>query len=148
MKIIGHIPAGLAKVVDGLMLSGRLLKWLIKIDGKHRDTPEDKWLSGDGTKIPCIYIYFGTKVHKSNVWEKIKQCKRDLILKKTQEFILLNQTLLIRRFHSLMIFWWAYTRVVKGVHKRDVPIRGWAYTPDLRYLTLGERKPRQKLFYH
>lgn len=44
------------------------------------------------------------------------------------------------------IFSWAYTRVVKGVSQRDHLISGWAYTLDLRYATLAERKPRQYRF--
>lgn len=40
----------------------------------------------------------------------------------------------------------AYTRVVKGAIERDELIRGWAYTPDLRSLTLTEGIPKQKLF--
>ena len=31
-------------------------------------------------------------------------------------------------------------------YEGDVVIRGWAYTPDLRYLTLADGKTRQNLF--
>ena len=68
-----------------------------------------------------------------------------------QIFVLLNQTLLIIfyfiSYQYFCIFSWAYMQTVKGVINTNVLIRGWGYTPGLLNLTLGERKPRQKLFY-
>ena len=48
------------------------------------------------------------------------------------------------------IFLWGGKRSLyaggKIAIERDELIRGWAYTPDLRSLTLTERIPKQKLF--
>ena len=38
-----------------------------KIDDKHTVVPEVTWVPDDGIGIPCIYILYGTKFHKSHV---------------------------------------------------------------------------------
>ena len=73
---------------------------LDNFDEKDRDSKEGAWGSGAKIEIPYIYIFYGEKVHKFNMWEKIKQFKRKLIFQKTRIFILLNQTILIGRFYS------------------------------------------------
>ena len=79
MKTIGHNPDGLAKEVDGLMSELKTSQGIDKTNGKHRDVPERTWVFGGGIDNLSIYVLYGTKVHKSNAWIKIKQCKRDLV---------------------------------------------------------------------
>ena len=45
---------------------------LDNFDGKDRDAKEGAWGSGAGIELPYIYIFYGEKVHKFNMWEKIK----------------------------------------------------------------------------
>ena len=68
----------------------KVLQAMEEIKGKQRVTPKGTWVSVRWIEIPCSYFLCGAKVHKSNVWEKYKQCKRDLIFWKTRVFILLS----------------------------------------------------------
>ena len=79
MKIIGHIPDALAKLVHGVMSEWKILQMIDKIDEKHKIAPEGTCMPGGGIGIVCIYILYGAKNYKTNLWEKIKW----LILKST-----------------------------------------------------------------
>ena len=70
-RIVGHIHDALTKVVDGMMPEWKDLQIIDKVDVKNRVPP--------GTEIPYIYSLKGANIHKSNISEKIKQYKNDLI---------------------------------------------------------------------
>ena len=79
MKIIGYILEALAKVVDVLVLEWNNLQVIDKVDRKNRIPPEEKSVPYGGIEISYFYFLCVTKVHKSNVREKMKQYKNDLI---------------------------------------------------------------------
>ena len=69
--MVGHIHDAFTKVVDGMMPEWKDLQIIDKVDVKNRVPP--------GTEIPYIYSLQGANIHKSNISEKIKQYKNDLI---------------------------------------------------------------------
>ena len=77
MMITGHLPDALAKTGHGLMSEWKVLQVKVKANGKHRDAPEGTWEPRCGIDLPCNYLIYGA--NGARVWEKIKQCERDLI---------------------------------------------------------------------
>ena len=67
MKIIGHIPDALAKLVHGVMSEWKILQMIDKIDEKHKIAPEGTCMPGGGIGIACIYILYGAKIYKTNL---------------------------------------------------------------------------------
>ena len=49
-----------------------------KVDVENKVPPKGKRVPVRRIEIPYIFLH-GAKVYKSNVWEKIKQYKKDLI---------------------------------------------------------------------
>ena len=47
-KTIGHIPDGLAKVIHGLVVEGKINRIDGKITGEARSAPEGTWSKGGG----------------------------------------------------------------------------------------------------
>ena len=66
-KLSDTILIALAKVFDGLMSRWKAPQVINKIDTKHRVAPEETWVSGGGSKTPCINILYVAKVHKSHI---------------------------------------------------------------------------------
>ena len=79
MKITRRILDALTNTIYGLMSRWKVLQVIIKIDGKHQGGPEETWVAGGGIEILCIYFFYGAKVRKNSVREKIEQCERNLI---------------------------------------------------------------------
>ena len=46
------------------------------------------WVQVDEIEISCFYVLYGVNDHKSSVWEKMKQCERNVMFQKTRAFIL------------------------------------------------------------
>ena len=65
--MVSHIPDVLAEVLFPLMTSWKIYSIRAAVSENHRVVPEDKWVSGGGIKIPCIYNIYGLKI-----WEKIR----------------------------------------------------------------------------
>ena len=85
MKIIGHIPDALAKLVHGVMSEWKILQMIDKIDEKHKIAPEGTCMPGGGIGIACIYILYGAKIQKKcmKILNNLKDIKH---LKKHQYF--------------------------------------------------------------
>ena len=102
MKVIGHIPDTMAKVVHGRISECKALQLIVKIDEKNKGAPGPHLVK---LNFLLSYLYEG-KVHKSGVREKIEQCERNLMFQKTRMFFYLSKHLLIKLFQG-----WAYPQV-------------------------------------
>ena len=56
IKVIGHIPDSLIKVVHELISEWKVLQAGTNIDGKHRGAPWVTWVPVGQMEIPCIYL--------------------------------------------------------------------------------------------
>ena len=72
-KTIGHIPDGLAKVIHGLMVEGKINRIDGKITGEARSAPEGTWSQGGGIELPCNYKIYGNIDCKSFVKSELKK---------------------------------------------------------------------------
>ena len=88
----------MVEVVDGLISEWKTPQVIDKIDSKHRDAALGTWVSNRGIVIPCIYVLYGAKVHKSNVRVNIKHIQRNIMFEKTQVKISLSQTPINKAF--------------------------------------------------
>ena len=61
-----------------------------KVELKNRAPPEEKRVPDSEIESNYIQFLHGEKVHKSNVCEKIKQYKNDLMFSKTRVLILIS----------------------------------------------------------
>ena len=75
MKIIGLIPdcSWTDIWMEGFSSDRK------KNDGKGRGALKETWVTVCGIEIPCIYLLYEAKVHKSSVCNNTKQCERNLI---------------------------------------------------------------------
>lgn len=65
---------------------------IARIDGKRRGAPEESWVPGGGTEIPCIFFLYGVKLRKSSVRDKIKQYEKKLsVLKEKQKELTISR---------------------------------------------------------
>lgn len=46
-----------------------------KINKKQIGAPDEAWVLGDGSQIPCIYFFHQAKAYKSRTRGKIKECE-------------------------------------------------------------------------
>ena len=72
-KTIGHIPDGLAKVIHGLMVEGKINRIDGKITGEARSAPEGTWSQGGGNVLPFNYKIYGNIDCKSFVKSELKK---------------------------------------------------------------------------
>ena len=65
--VIGHVPDGLANLLQPLMLSGEVHRVQAKVTDPPRPAPGGMWLKGGGIVIPCHYILYGQSKEKHGV---------------------------------------------------------------------------------
>ena len=72
-KTIGHIPNGLANLLNELMAEGKIKRIDGKITGEARSAPEGTYSQGGGIELPCYYKIYGNNDCKSFVKSALKK---------------------------------------------------------------------------
>lgn len=64
---MGHVPDGLAFVIQPMMLAGEITKMSGVVTGGSRPAPEGTWRPGGGVEIPCKYHIYSLNEHQQNM---------------------------------------------------------------------------------
>ena len=78
--VVGHVPDGLASLLQPLMLSGEVQSVQAKVTDPPRPAPGGMWLKGGGIIAPCHYILYGRSKNKRGVRKHIRHsslCQND-----------------------------------------------------------------------
>ena len=67
MKMVGHIPVPLPKILFPLMKCCKKLKIKVEISGEKRAAPERNWVLGGGIEIPATFYVYEGRIHKLHV---------------------------------------------------------------------------------
>ena len=72
-QVIGHVLEALASILFTLTQEWKIYEVSATVSGEKRKAPEETWVIGAGTEIPCKYFLYGPVIHKTFIRNELRR---------------------------------------------------------------------------